>query len=77
MITNNQNPNTKKRTETYSLDHLVHMAGGGVFGLARVAMLRAIEIHFGSPPLIEHAASDKETTIALNEIAQGRIGLKH
>jgi DNA-directed RNA polymerase omega subunit len=53
------------------------MAGGGVFGLARVAMLRAIEIHFGSPPLIEHAASDKETTIALNEIAQGRIGLKH
>lgn len=54
----------------------MHKAGGGVFALARVAMIRALEIHFGSPPLIEHAVSDKETTIALNEIAQGRIGLK-
>ena len=60
----------------HSLDQLVPKVGGGVFGLARVAMLRAIEIHFGSPPLIDHLSTDKETTIALNEIAQGRIGLK-
>ena len=39
-------------------------------------MLRAVEIHFGSPPLIEHFDSDKETTIALKEIAQGRVTLK-
>ena len=39
-------------------------------------MLRALEIHFGSPPLVEHVSSEKETTIALREIAQGKVTFK-
>ena len=50
--------------------------GGNEFRLVRIAMLRALEIDSGSPPLIEHASSDKSTTIALEEIAQGKILFK-
>lgn len=47
-----------------------------MFSLTRMAMLRAVEIHLGSPALIEHPSSEKETTIALDEISQGRVTLK-
>lgn len=39
-------------------------------------MLRAMEIHAGSPALVKHKALDKETTIALQEIAEGKIIIK-
>ena len=47
-----------------------------MFGLTRVAMLRALEIHTGSPPLVTFSPSEKATTIALREIALGKIGYK-
>lgn len=56
-----------------SLDKLVPKAGGNVFCLTRMAMLRALEIHAGSPPLVKFSPSEKETTIALREIAEGKI----
>lgn len=56
-----------------SLDLLLSKAGGSVFCLARMAMLRALEINWGSRPLVDHDPSEKETTIALREIAQGEV----
>lgn len=49
---------------------------GSVFRLTRLAMTRAVEIHLGSPALVEHLANEKPTTIALREIAEGKIGFK-
>ncbi|MDE1920061.1 MAG: DNA-directed RNA polymerase subunit omega [Candidatus Omnitrophica bacterium] len=59
-----------------SLDQLLSQTQGGVFSLVCIAMIRAREIHSGSPSLIDrrHSSSDKSTTIALEEIAQGKIG---
>ena len=51
-------------------------AGGNVFCLARIAMIRALQIHEGSKPLIECTADDKVTSIALREIAQGKVAYK-
>ncbi len=39
-------------------------------------MLRAVEIHFGNPALIEHPAEEKETTTALREISMGKVVMK-
>lgn len=51
-------------------------AGDNVFRLIRMAMVRALDIHGGSKPLVEHDPADKATSIALNEIAQGKIAYK-
>jgi DNA-directed RNA polymerase omega subunit len=47
----------------------------GSFRVARMAMIRAMEIHTGSRPLVEHTLLDKPTTIAMREIAQGKVWL--
>ena len=73
---NNRNTSLVKHLRALSLDQLLYMSGGGVFQLTRLAMVRALEIHFGGPVLIEHVSTDKPTTIALTEIAYGRIGPK-
>jgi DNA-directed RNA polymerase omega subunit len=39
-------------------------------------MIRALEIHGGSRPLVSHVSSDKEVTTALREIAQGKITVR-
>jgi len=44
--------------------------------LTRMAMLRALEIHFGSAQLVDFDVTEKETTTALREIAQGKIIFK-
>jgi len=51
-------------------------AGGNIFCLARIAMVRALQIHEGSKPLVEHNVDDKVTSIALREIAQGKVIFK-
>lgn len=63
----------ESREEKLSLDRLVPNAGGSIFVLTRLAMLRALEIDAGSPPLVDHDPLDKPTTIALKEIAEGKI----
>jgi DNA-directed RNA polymerase subunit K/omega len=73
---NNQNIRAKKPDGTLSLDRLLPNAGGSIFCLARIAMQRSTEIYDGSPPLIDHLPLDKSTTIALKEIAAGRVVLK-
>jgi len=59
--------------ETPSLDKLVSEIGGSVFLLTRIAMTRALEIHCGSVPLVPYLPTEKETSIALREIAAGYI----
>ena len=39
-------------------------------------MLRALEIDCGSPPLVDHYPTEKATTIALKEIALGKVVLR-
>ena len=51
-------------------------AGDNIFCLIRMAMVRALDIHEGSKPLVEHDSSDKATSIALNEIAHGKVVFK-
>jgi len=67
----------KKKKETadtgLSLDRLLPNAGGSMFCLARMAMMRSTEIYDGCKPLIDHLPLDKSTTIALNEIATGKV----
>ncbi|OGX37241.1 MAG: DNA-directed RNA polymerase subunit omega [Omnitrophica WOR_2 bacterium RIFCSPHIGHO2_02_FULL_52_10] len=58
------------------LERLLPAAQESVFLLARMAMIRALEINGGSRPLVEHLSPHKETTTALREIAQGKIVFK-
>ena len=44
--------------------------------MTRMAMLRALEIHFGSAPLVDFDSTEKETITALKEIALGKIIFK-
>ena len=66
-------PRTRKQLEDISLDKLLKYSQGNTFRLVRMAMDRAIELSQGRPHLIKNPSSDKETTIALEEISQGKI----
>lgn len=55
------------------LDQLLPFVGNSVFCLARVAMVRALEINCGKPPLVDFDPLDKATTIALKEISHGKV----
>ena len=55
---------------------MLQKTGTGVFSLVRIAMIRALELASGKPSLIDNASSDKTTIIVLEEIAQGKIGMK-
>jgi DNA-directed RNA polymerase omega subunit len=62
-----------RKHEMFYFDELLPDEHASVFLLARVAMTRALEIHFGKRPLVDFELTDKETTIALREIVQGKI----
>ena len=55
------------------LEELLPKADGSIYKLVRMATNRALELSEGKPRLIESPSSDKITTIALEEIAQGKI----
>ena len=55
------------------LEELLPKADGSIYKLVRMATNRALELSEGKPRLIENPSSDKITTIALEEIAQGKI----
>ena len=73
----NQNPELIKPNGDLYLEQLLPATDSRMFQLARMAMIRAVEIHFGSRPLVDHVSTDKEATIALREIAQGKITSKN
>ena len=63
----------KRPTEVFCTEALISQSGGNVFRLVRMAAVRALELSMGKPSLIENALTDKVATIALEEIAQGKI----
>ena len=56
-----------------AIEDLLPKAGGSVYRLVRMASNRALELADGKPCLITNPSSDKATTTALEEIAQGVI----
>lgn len=57
------------------LEELLPKAGGSVYRLVRMAAKRALELSDGKPQLVE-LGTDKVTTIALEEIRQGKVEIK-
>ncbi len=58
------------------LEKLLKNSGNSIYKLVVLASLRAFEIAEGKPALVEKASSDKPGSIALEEIAQGKIKLR-
>lgn len=55
------------------IEELLPKANYSVYRLVRMAANRALELADGKPPLIKNPGTDKLTSIALEEIYQGRI----
>lgn len=62
--------------ESRSIEELLPRSGGSVYRLVRMAAVRATELSDGKPSLLKKPSSDKVTTIALEEISQGKIEAK-
>ncbi len=56
-----------------TIEDLLPKAEGSVYKLVRMASKRAMELADGKPALIQKPQSDKETSIALEEIAKGKV----
>jgi DNA-directed RNA polymerase omega subunit len=59
-----------------AIEDLLPKAGWSIYKLVRMASKRAMELADGSPKLIANYFSHKTTTIALEEIAAGKVVLK-
>ncbi len=49
---------------------------GSIYKLALLASMRALELDEGAPKLVEADSSKKVSTVALEEILAGKVGLK-
>jgi DNA-directed RNA polymerase omega subunit len=58
------------------LENLLPKSGGSVYKLIRLASKRASELADNKPNLIDAPLSQKLTTVALREIAQGKVVIK-
>lgn len=58
------------------LEKLLTKSGYSIYKLVRMASKRAMELADGMPRLIENPSSQKTATIALEEILNGKVGLK-
>ena len=58
------------------LEKLLPRSGNSIYKLVRLASHRATELAEGKPKLIESPLETKATTIALEEILQGRVVAK-
>ena len=59
------------------LERLLPQANNSIYKLVLLAAKRATEIADGMPRLIEYPSSNKATSIALEEIANGKVKLKN
>ena len=64
-------------TLNISIEELLPKSGMSTYRLVRMASNRALELSDGKPPLIDKPNSDKLTSIALEEIARGKIIYKN
>jgi DNA-directed RNA polymerase omega subunit len=55
------------------LENMLDKASGSIYKLVILAAKRGLEIAEGQPKLVESASGTKPSTIALYEIAAGRI----
>ena len=58
------------------IEKLLPRADYSIYKLVSMASIRALELSEGKKCLIKNPSSEKFTTMALEEIAQGKIGLK-
>lgn len=56
-----------------ALENLLDKSGGSVYKLVILAFRRALEIAEGQPKLVEVDSSTKPSSIALSEIAEGKV----
>ena len=56
-----------------TIEDMLPNADGSVYKLVRMASKRAMELAEGKPALIGNPLSDKKTSIALEEIAKGKV----
>ena len=59
-----------------SVENLLPKAGYSIYRLVRLAAIRSLELADGKPSLIEQEPFNKLTTVALQEILQGKIGVE-
>jgi len=62
--------------ENQSLENLLPKADYSIYKLVRMAATRALELSDGKKCLVDCPSSDKVTSMALEEIAQGKIVCK-
>lgn len=60
-----------------AIEDLLPKAGMSTYRLVRMAAKRALELSEGKPCLVKDIPNDKLTSMALEEIAQGKIVYKH
>ncbi len=58
------------------IEKLLPRANGSIYGLVRMASVRALELADGKPPLVQGLVSEKVTTVALQEILEGKVESK-
>ncbi len=58
------------------LEKLLPRAGNSIYRLVLMAAKRATELADGAAKLIDFPSSEKTTTIALEEVAAGKVELK-
>ena len=76
IINVNQKKDVIRSERALCREELLQKTGTGVFSLVRIAMIRALELASGKPCLINNPSSDKTTITVLEEISQGKIGMK-
>lgn len=59
------------------LENLIDKSGGSMYKLVMLVSRRALELAEGAPRLIEAPQDMKITTLAMKEIAEGKVGLKN
>ncbi len=58
------------------MEDLLPRANHSIYKLVRMAALRALELSDGNRCLAENSTTEKFTTMALEEISQGKIRMK-
>ena len=61
--------------EKIARERLIEQSGS-VYKLCNMAAIRAMELNSGMKKLVDAEPSDKVTSIALREIAEGKVKLK-
>ena len=61
--------------EKMSREQLIERTGS-IYKLCNLAALRAMELNSGMKKLVETVPGEKVTTIAIQEIAEGKVNMK-